>query len=101
MIPMISWKDYHIGIRHQHSTLFIGKKRIDPKTGKEEWSSMSGNRTDEIIGAVIDKFSRDLKKKNDTNKPYVGRYIPGIGKLVFIREGFDFSVKPSPRKKAQ
>lgn len=97
----ISWPDYHIGIRPQHNTLFIGKNRINPKTGAEEWSSISPNRTDEIMFRVMDKFSRDIKKNGDPNKPYAGYVVPGLGKLVFIKEGFDFSVKPSPRKKTK
>lgn len=95
----VQWGNYRIGIRNQHSTLFIGKVKVNPKTGKEEWSSQSGNRTEEIITTVIEKFRRDLLKQNNPDKPYVGYNIPGGGKLLFIKDGYEFSIRPSARKK--
>lgn len=97
----IPWQDYFIGIRPQHNTLYIGKRRFDQKTKKEKYPSTSGNRTDEIIRRVIDKFSMDVKRNGDPNKPYAGVTLQGVGTLVFIKEGFDFSVKPSPRKRSK
>lgn len=94
----LDWNMIRVGFYKPHATLFIGKAGVNPKTKKFEWRSRSDNRTEEIIKMVAQKMRCDIDRQNNADKPYVGYNVPGVGKLVMIKEGFDFSVKPSPRK---
>ena len=95
----VDWGSIRIDIRPQHNTLFIGKWGFIPEKKKFSWISRSDNRTDEILSMAAIKLRNDIDKENNADKPYAGFNVPGVGKLVLIKAGFDFSVKPAPRKK--
>jgi len=94
----VAWDKYHIGVGGPHHSIFIGRGEPDLKKGKIKWTSASGDRSEEIIKAVMEKMQRIIKKKDDPNKPYHAYHQPGVGTLVFIQEGFDFAIRPAPRK---
>lgn len=95
----LTWNLVRIGIYRQHNTLFIGKLGTDKDTNKVVWKSRSDDRTEEIITTVAEKMRKDIDRQNNPDKPYVGYNVPGVGKLVMIKDGFDFNVIPSPRKR--
>ena len=94
----ISWKKYHVGLTEK-GKLFIGYGGV--KNHQIKWEQTSDDRTEEIIRAVIEKFRSDrmAKLRRGVDRPYAGCKIDGVGTLVFIEKGWDFSVKPEPRKK--
>ena len=90
----VSWDNYHVGVSKKVG-LFIGNGQMT-KSGQMKWASRSKPRNGEIIKAVIAKLCNDLENKNN-EKPYVGYELPGVGKLVFIKHGYKFEVKPDER----
>jgi len=95
----VQWNNYHVGVdnRGGYWRIFIGRGTPAPN-GMIKFSSKSENRTEEIIRAVAEKFNQDITKRNNPDKPFAGYNIPGVGKLVFIKRGYDFSVRPSSNK---
>lgn len=94
----LDWNAVHVEIYKPHNTLFIGKFGVHPQTKKFCCRSRSDNRTEEIITVVAQKMRCDIDRQNNADKPYTGYNVPGVGKLVLIKDGFDFYVTPAPRK---
>ena len=91
----IKWSEIHVGIKNMPNCLFIGRRGIGKLTHREEWVEVSADRTDEIITAVAKRLSNDVKREHNPDKPYAGRVVPGLGRLVFVPDGYDFHVIPS------
>ncbi len=94
----LDWSSVHVEIYKPHNTLFIGRFGKHPRTKKFCCRSRSDNRTEEIIMIVAQKMRRDIDKQNNADKPYAGYNVPGVGKLILIKDGFDFYVTPAPRR---
>lgn len=92
----VSWDNYHVGFSKK-TGLFIGNGQM-LQGGQMKWASKSKPRNEEIIKAVIAKLSNDLYNRKENKKPYVGYELSGVGKLVFIKHGYRFEVKPDERR---
>lgn len=92
----IQWDKYHVGLERRHGHIFIGRGEVKGN-GKMNWSSRSQDRSGEIIETVAAKMRFDLNNRED-DRPWVGYEMPGVGKLVLIKPGYDFEVKRKKRK---
>lgn len=91
----VQWDKYHIGL-NGYGHLFLGRGEFT-KNGKIRYTSKSGDRSEEMIKAVMSKLKFDLDDRDD-DRPYSGFELPGIGKLVFIKPGYDIDVKKQRKK---
>ena len=89
----VQWNKYHVGFNVRGNKLFIGRGELK-QDGIMKYSDKSDNRTVEIIHAVMSKMRYDLGKRED-DRPYVGYDLPGFGKLVFVKSGYDIHVEKS------
>ena len=82
--------DYHVKLftRPHRLAIYAGKEYGD---GTFKYKGISDDRTDEIILSVIALMKSKIEK-NEEEKGFAGYNLPGEGKLVFIKEGYDFSV---------
>lgn len=87
----VIWEKYHIGIDGRGNKLFIGRGD-KTKSGILKWLSKSPDRTQEIIEKVAMKMRLDLNERED-GRPWVGYDIPGAGKLILVKPGYDYEVK--------
>lgn len=85
--------------------LVFGKGKIN-SIGKLEWErtksgklDCSGSRTNEIVSAVALYLLKQIERREDPLKPYEVKEFPKVGKLVFIKKGYDFDIKPEVKKK--
>lgn len=82
--------DYHVKFftRPGRLAIYSGKEYGD---GTMKYKGISDDRTEEIILAVI-AFMKNKIEKSQEEKEFSGFNLPGEGKLVFVKEGYDLSV---------
>lgn len=91
-------ENLHVGLRKQHRTLFIG--RLINVDGKLKWKTTSSDRTNEMIETVMEKMYLDVRSENNPDKPFSGYRKEGVGTLLFIADGYTFSIRPEAKKKS-
>ena len=84
------WDDYHIGCLSRPDRIVIGKGRM-LSNGAFKYKDRSDDRTEEVMMSVIGYLSRKNNKRDD-DRGYCGSELPGVGKLLFIEDGYDFMV---------
>lgn len=80
---MIKWEDIKLGASPITNNIYIGKTKVD-KDGLEMWTDRSGDKTQDVLKAVLDWFyARHKYEKKDSVQIEVAgkRYI-----LKFIME---------------
>ena len=85
----MDWSKYFVGVRYDEGgSIFIGTGKLR-KDGTINFKNKSGDKTVEIVKCVA-RFMRTKLNKGD--KPWFGYDIPNEGKLVLIKNGYDFEV---------
>lgn len=85
----VQWDKYHVHIVKGLIRIVRGSIK---KNGLMDYESYSDDKTDEVIRCVAAKMKYDLDKRED-NRGYVGYDIPHVGKLVLVKDGYEFFTK--------
>lgn len=84
----VQWDKYYIRLVNATIRLSRGEMK---KNGVTEWTSTSGDRTENAIGVV----ALYLSKKVDPIKNYFGYRINDLGgQLIYIPKGYTFRIIP-------
>lgn len=78
-----------IGINNGTKELFIGYGDLK-KDGTIKYKNKSDSKTVEIVNALARLMKMRLDKRK--GKPYYGFEIPMCGKLILVKDGYDFEV---------
>lgn len=79
---------FFIGV-NKANKLFIGYGELK-KDGTVKYKDKSDDRSIEILNAVAQMMKNRMN--NRKTKPYFGYEIPRCGKLVLIKQGYEFEV---------
>ena len=85
----MDWQKFFIGLNRKTDSLFIGNGELQ-RDGTIKYKSKSDDRTYEIVNAVAKMMRIKLNKQN--KKPWFGYEVPKCGKLILIKNGYEFEV---------
>lgn len=86
---------YHVRYHKKHRYLCLSKPTED------DWGRPymldSEDRTEEVITALMQMMSKRVEYQHNPDKPYFGYKAKGVGTLLFIDDGYTFSIRPAAR----
>ena len=88
---------YHVRYNRRRKELVIC--RVEERDGKTAYVFESDDRTEEIVNAVMELMAKRVQLQNNKDKPYFGYRLPGMGTLLYIDDGYTFSIRPAARKR--